>query len=202
MTMRTPEGQPYIPDVVDLIVQRYQFKQYPTTFEEFSSEPIQFGMGKWNGVDIMNLSSFSDGISVESITTTEILDTFMDDLLSALEDRFNLKLVPLSTNGKFYESNLVVEMGESIQKKLEFIETINSKISKQQSEYGAGDYEYDFAALTTAPDPTVYSGKKPIPFSIVRRANLPFDDNAWYSTAPLKTKDHIELLEGLEIIMS
>jgi hypothetical protein len=47
-------------------------------------------------------------------------------------------------------------------------------------------------------DYSLIPGMKPAPFRLERRAGLGFDTNLYVSQAPLRTADHIKLLEQLE----
>ncbi len=64
VVIRMEEGQPYLPDLVDALVDRYSFLQSPGTMEEMQDEHSVFAMGKWRNTQIQELTAYSDGMIV------------------------------------------------------------------------------------------------------------------------------------------
>jgi hypothetical protein len=71
-------------------------------------------------------------------------------------------------------------------------------VTERLLSYGLRPFDFSFAAASLATDDTAMTGRKPVPFTVMRRVNVPFDANIYFSTAPLKTNDHIAALETFE----
>jgi hypothetical protein len=62
-------------------------------------------------------------------------------------------------------------------------------------------HDYSLAGLSLDCDPLAFPGRrKPVYFGIERRAGFRYDENIFFSPAPLRTKDHFALLERLEAL--
>ena len=75
-------------------------------------------------------------------------------------------------------------------------------LQKKQEGYGLRPFKFDFGGLSLATDPTLYAGRKPVAFTLARRVNAPYSEKFFYSSAPLKTDDHVALLQQLEKALS
>lgn len=201
MKVLPPEvGQPFLPDVITSVAERYRFQKFPVGFDQLLADAKMFAMGVWNGIQIDELAVYNDGIIVGARAPTKFLDDLCSDLIELISSRFGLNMVPASEQ-RHYESAVVIRLDQSISKKLSFLDVINSDLAAFQENYGLGTHDFGFASIETGVDMTKGSGKRPLTFSIVRRANVSFEDCVWFSAAPLKTDDHVALLENLERIM-
>jgi hypothetical protein len=55
-----------------------------------------------------------------------------------------------------------------------------------------------FARLDIQAEKGITANGPPPKFILERRAGIPFDKERYYSSAPIKTQDHITLLEEIE----
>ena len=102
---------------------------------------------------------------------------------------------------RHFESAIVVEMNVKSKKALSYLDEIAPFLTACQEGYGNPNFIFDFAAISSAIDPTKYPGGKPIAFTLAKRVNVPFEANIYYSTAPLTTEHHLQMLERLERVL-
>jgi len=74
-----PSGELYLPDAVAKIVKRYSFLKSPSPEQAL---PYTFAVGKFQNSQIAEFSLYNDGLIVSSASDTDLLDAFLDDLLS------------------------------------------------------------------------------------------------------------------------
>jgi hypothetical protein len=60
------------------------------------------------------------------------------------------------------------------------------------------NFDYEADSLTLAPDDAKLSGMKPSSFKIERRAGIEHQLTQYFSLAPLRTDDHLALIERWE----
>jgi hypothetical protein len=192
-----PSGQVYLPEAAAKLVQRYSFAKYPS-LEELLKATQSFSMGTFKGVQIQDFSIYSDGVIVSSRSDTDILDAFLDDLFAWIASE--LGLVPVITDRpeKHYESTLVVKSETDLvlatKPAKDVVDAFNRIWHKK---YFETDYAHSGFLLHC--DASQFKGRRnPMHFVVERRLGVPFDQNLFFSTAPLSTKDHLDFLARLE----
>lgn len=160
------------------------------------SDTFLFQHGVFEDVGINEFGIYEDGLVVASRAGTDFLDRFIKDVLSWAAATLDLVEVNIPPKERHYESMLIVSM--KIDRSFPYMANLAQSLTLTQEKYGLRPFEFAFSALQIASDVTMYAGRKPIPFTLARRINVPFDANIYYATAPLKTVDHIAALEALE----
>lgn len=201
VSIHPSRGQPFAPDAVAAIVRRYNFQKFPNTIDEFRGDTKTFSMGKWGDVQIDEFAAYNDGIIASATARTDVIADFLDDLYSFALKEFGLERVVVPKEARFFESSVVVQMDTAISEKLSFLKGLIRDLEAFMSQYGLGDFDFQPYALQAGVDMARYPGKRPSPFSLVRRVNIAFEENYWWSSAPLKTDDHLKVLENLESAM-
>lgn len=97
-----------------------------------------------------------------------------------------------------YDSQLIIEADQKILQSLYVPIKLGSQIREMVANNTGLDTEYHWAGFTLAPDQAKLSSIKPSLFRFERWLASEFALNQFYSSAPLKTKQHISLLENLE----
>lgn len=193
MNVVRPQGQAYLPEIAAKVISKYQFTK-PPSLEDLSKDTVKFQIGKFNDVQINEFSVYGDGILVNGRCPTEVLEDFMNDILKFTKE---LGAIPVLShrNEVHFESNIVVQskadLGAFIIPKAEAL--IRGYVEQRiQVPLVPSGVVLDFE-----PNP-VKMRRKPSRFFIERRYGVKFEDNVFLCIAPLKTKDHIELLTELE----
>ncbi len=97
-----------------------------------------------------------------------------------------------------YESNLVVEVDEKILAPLSELSDIGGVIGEMVALNTGLEVGFQSAGFMFAPDLTQIASLKPSVFRLERRLVSEFSLCQFVSSAPLKTKQHMDVLERLE----
>ncbi|MGQ0443940.1 MAG: hypothetical protein ACT4O2_02125 [Beijerinckiaceae bacterium] len=200
-SVHRPAGQLFMPSAAAMLVNRYHFQKIPGP-DDGADGILKFDQGVYNNVGINELAIFPDGLVVTTRAYTNVIDEFIDDLMAWAKHELGIQETGIPPRERHYESTLIVNMSVGSRWNIPYIDHINSSLKRYQSEYGLRDFDFTFGGFSSIVDSTVYAGRKPIAFSVVRRINVPIDADIFYSTAPLKTEDHLALLSDLERRMS
>jgi hypothetical protein len=154
--------------------------------------------GIFEGVGINEFTMYQDGMVVSSRANTDLLDAFIEDLLVWARNELGLVETGVPPRERHYESALVVTLEIDVSAAFPWMQKLNATLTERQVNYGLRPFDFSFGAISVANDPLTYGGRRPIPFTIARRVNVPFEADTYYATAPLKTADHLAVLEALE----
>lgn len=195
--VRRPEGQLFLPFAIKKLVEHYSFGGAPKSIEQLQEPPVAFQHGVFNGTAIDKVEIYNDGIVVSGASNTNVFDAFLDDLFSWIGPELGLTEVPQLRHGRIFESAVVAELAINPDKVAPWSRTIRSLIGEKWEAAGRPKFEFEFSQLRFGPDPHERTFA-PINFSLERRAGIPFEQNIYFSTAPLRTDDHVEVLRAIE----
>ncbi len=193
----TKSGPFYLPDAVDRLVKRYRFADYPKSIKEMKTEfgSVRFSHGEYNNSVVDSFQIFQGGLVAEGKISTKILDEFLEDFVGFAKQEYDLEITDLVESRKFYESRIVCQLNFDIEDRFNFFSEMMTSITDSLMSYGVKTSKYQPIGLSFHADPSkVEDIYKPRVFSIEKRIGLPYDKNIYYSSAPLKTDDHIALL--------
>ncbi|MCY4283708.1 MAG: hypothetical protein OXC25_13760 [Thiotrichales bacterium] len=191
-------GQPYMPHIVAQVEERYRFGSAPHSIEELGGNRAEFGHGLFNGNAIEALEIYNDGIIVTSRSDTNFIDEFIVDLTAWLESEHDYCMIETHTVSKMYESILLVETDRDIFQPLDTYSKIFRMIEKALQDSCGLEIAYQNFGFALSADQTRNSALKPIPFRFERKEGIDFSRHNFFTTAPLKTKQHLEILSRLE----
>lgn len=193
---------------IQAVASRYQFIKYPTPADVVSPELRQTGLHFARGVihrvdSIVNISEvaiFTDGIVITSQTTDDG-EVFWQDLYNFLTTEHSFR--PLARKPRIrFISQIVVDFQRELSAVITGYERIIAYIQLAlEEEYnvmlklGLSKIEFDTDQAEKA---TLQVSK----FIIERRVNMPFDQERYYCSAPLRTKEHVNLLEKIEGVLA
>jgi hypothetical protein len=197
-----PKGKSVFPEILEWLKDRYDFKVAPETAEGIEAkEGLQFKKGAYQAreevfVDV-ELSVFNDGFVAKSSSSTEDTDRFLDDVISSAVVDFNLTFDPSMIRRKLYLSELNIKLQQPIPNLNPKLSAFASKLTKDSG--STNPFEAGGLSFWTDVTNSVY---KTPPFTIERRLNAPFNENRFYTKAPLQTTQHIEMLAEFEEILA
>lgn len=191
------KGQVFLPSAAAALLARYQFQGVPSQ-AEMLGDTIIFKHGHFQDVGINELGLYNDGMVITSRANTDYLDVLLSDILEWADAELGIKETGIPPREKHYESSVIVSMSIIANKVAPELEYTTRSLTNFQESYGLRSFGFDFGGISIAPDATAYTGRKPVAFTLARRINVPFDSGIFYSTAPLRTQDHLALLNGLE----
>lgn len=196
--MRPLETQPYLPDVLASLVRRYKFIGFPSGLEELSAASKRLSMGSWAGSQIDELKVYNDGVIVDAPQNSDVIDAFIDDLYGFVRETFRYVVMSGAEEVRHYESAIVVKLAPSVTSGLSALHALSEDVSKYQAAYGLPGFEFEPTRLGVDVDASKHAGKRPISFTLERRLGEPFEQDQWFSSAPLKSNDHIAVMRKLE----
>ena len=192
-------GQIYIPNALANFQQRYNFIEIPETSSYLNPEKgIKFKHGKFEDISIAEISLYPDGIVAHSSAPVEVIERFVDDVVRWTEDALQAEEISSLPSVKLFDSHVIVQSAIEFGSTLQKIEGLGHKISILLDRYGIATKPYTIGGIglyNDEPDGGMYKTSK---FTFERKADQPFSQNLYFSTAPLRSKDHLELLALLE----
>jgi len=193
--LRRPKGQLFLPLAAQGLVDRYHFQGLPENL--LSEPPLTFEHGVFDDSAIAELRVYNDGLVVSSACRSETLDAFIQDLLIWTKTTYEMQEIQQLRQGAIYESALVVQLDIDPDRIIPWARPIEKMVSAKWESYGRPKFKFEFDCISVSPDPSERS-LVPINFLVERRAGVSFDKNIYFSAAPLKTSDHLEVLAEFE----
>lgn len=191
--------------LVEEIQEQYHFKQVPTPQDITNGVPSNFIFGKVRkgdedipieGMSVTYFGTFATVVTAWTRTSTDDADFFLKSVSDWMTRKHQLDLTPtMPTN---YFSQLEVILDKTLLQRLVGLQQFGTAVGALLRHYGFHKYP-DF-------EPSGFSlnfdGTKPdryaSAFSLERRVGTPFEDNKYFTQAPLRTDDHIEILKQIE----
>lgn len=196
LSMTRPAGQLYMPIVIRALEERYGFQTLPSS-DALADDVFHFAHGHIQGT-AFDLSIYRDGVIIKSASDTTFLEAALEDILQWAETEFGLIENQAVSVRRFYESNIVISGKFELQKAMSFDSSIGELLAAPLKKYGVVDHQYQWTQVSFALDPSSTTGRRASDFVLARRAGLPANSGIYFSSAPLKTSDHLEMLSQLE----
>jgi len=200
---RLTEGREsyYLYDLVKGIEARYRFLQAPKLVDEYDcTKGIRFLNGVFNkhvGVDRFEL--FANGIICEGKFATEELEGFVEDVFGWAEKEFG---IPPSKGPQAYLSHLEIHSETDIAEKFAAFSTFGQNLTDLLRSYGQATAEFKVSMIGLHSDQTETPFPKATAFVFDRRQGKPYSEQLYFSSAPLKTADHLRVLDKLEGLLA
>ena len=190
-----PQGRSSLPENLAALVGRYNFAKYPTSIDDMDLQKgINFAEGKLGDIAIIGVQMFQNGIIVDTRSSTDNSMGVFDDLLQFTKERNGATVVRRRyhlTSQITFQSDLKLSLINPL------LQPIADRLSSQLS--GTLNHPILFEPTAVMIGPQTWSMKiVPNSFTIERRAETPFNENTYFSSAPLPTSQHIELIEEIE----
>jgi hypothetical protein len=198
-----PLGGANGPAIVQAIASKYDFAQAPTnpTREDIDKNGLKFAAGQFEyenePINVGEFIVYNDGIMTSS-TSTENSEAFLDDVSDFLRDDFGFR--PIVSNVKrIFLSSVVVEFATSISSALKAFETLSNIVGAKLNAIDGTNYPVELARIDfdLNKDPEFRPPFVPR-FSIEKRINTPSSLRRYISGAPIRTRDHLALLDQIE----
>lgn len=181
--------------------QKYCFLQVPNTLAEFNPQSgIAFHKGLFEDQLIERFVVYNKGLLCGTGADSDLCDGFLDDVQTWGESEFGFS--PNSKKGKSdsYESHLEVHIDDNLAMAFQAYSGIGQSIWECLKSYGHSPAMFEVSGITLhtdviqLPDAALH----PIQFRLERRANNAYFANIYYAQAPLRTQDHVAVLQELE----
>ncbi|HEV2424991.1 MAG TPA: hypothetical protein VGZ29_09210 [Terriglobia bacterium] len=193
-----PRGRAYYPQLVQALVERYGFLKYPKTAEEFDeTKGVTFEMGRAGDVTIDKIQIFPQGIVVDTASSTSDSEQVLHEALMWLSETHGLSYDPAMISRRAYVSQLTFHSEIDMGSLNAALSGIAERISERVPQFFGREVTYQATAVTISYDALTVK-QAPAIFNIERRVETPFAEKKYFSTAPLPTDEHIDMLEDFE----
>lgn len=193
-----PRNQISVPQLVHGLTERYGFMKYPRTIEEFdASKGIIFSLGRINNINIERLELYFIGVVIETRSSTEDCEVVLDDLSHFVQQLVEIEYTPISEPRKFFLSELSFHSELNLNGLNKAFASVLPKMSQIVSSHARQEFKFETVAILGTPDLANIKIGPPL-FRIDRLGGVPFQDNKYFSSAPLPTKNHLQILEEFE----
>lgn len=188
-----PRGLDFQP-ILLAIKNRYGFAEYKRTDPPATGPLHRFGLGAYaggiedRGIEITELALYNDGISADTRHSTDATNSFLGDLLRFVSQH-GLTYKPAMIRKREYRSKLVVESDLdmfSLNPGLPAFLSLLQQTCNSAEEFAPVQVEF----ATDHSNPPI--------FTFARRAGLTFDQDRYFSSAPVDTETHRKLVEAFE----
>ncbi len=162
-------------------------------------EPLRFEHGSFGEIAITLFEVHQQGLIAEC-ATTENAEEFIEDISAWGAEKYGLARADKGAK-RVYSSNLVVQFGSSASALLSNFATISGALSGSLRELYKIDVPSEVSRIAIRPDPERLSPRMQglLPdFTLERRIFAPYDEQKFYSVAPLPTKAHEKFLKLIE----
>jgi len=198
-----PKGLKLYPSAITALRDKYQFLVYTTKVEDADpGKGIKFQGGSFSTNDgeiNTDLTIYNDGFVCTNQSSTIHTDAFLEDVLTWSSEKLGLTYDPKMIRKRSYLSELTVQTSRHFSEVSDKIKQFSQKLSSQVSSTQGEGIDLELAGLTFSND--LSSGVRYF-FRFERKENASFSEERYYSTAPVGTEDHIELLNEFEGIFT
>jgi hypothetical protein len=199
LTEWDPKNKIYAMDLIQKLVERYGFLIFPKTLQDFrSANGAVFEAGKMGEIIIEKLTLYAQGIVIDTRSSTDDCELILTDAARWFSDITGVHFSQERITRKFYFSQLSF----ATDLKFEFLNprlrNVSSLLSQIVSKYASRQVEYETVAISFQVDHTKDTVLFWQPMRIERLEGSSFDENRYFSAAPVPTNDHILLLREFE----
>ena len=197
----TMEGRLYGVKLYRAFEDRYGFLQGPRVLSDFD---LKNGITFLNGlfdrrVVIDRVQIYGNGILAEGKTSTDECDAFLDDVINWSAKEAGLEFVESDPNSmKLYLSQLELEVPKSLERSFQKYAEIGEVVGGFLLSYKQPYQQMYPAGILFSSDNAEHNR---VPIKFERRAETPFSQNLYFSSAPLRTADHLKVISMIENLL-
>jgi hypothetical protein len=191
------------PKIVAAITSRYQFKHPPAnpTREDIEKNGLKFAGGQMvhdeRLLNIVEFTVFNDGL-VSVSNSTENAEAFLEDIYTFLVSEFAFRKITSHVK-KIDLSTVVVDFRTSLNEIIRGYKAETDLIARHLNSIDDTAFPLELARVDFVlnKDPEFRPPNVPR-LTIEKRAHTQFSQHRYYSTAPVQTAKHLEILEKIE----
>jgi hypothetical protein len=194
----TPYGSISLAKIAPRLVEKLEFSSFPKTIEQFDeSKGIVFEDGLWNGIPIQKMTIYNNGIMMDTRKGTDVSLRVVKEIFDwaviefgLVVPEYGLQKTRFLNRFTFFSEVLAALGGHPVKRLSESLSQHVAEITGRTHRYETIRIDIDFDRMEQ---------QVPIaPLTIQRRITSPFEQNKFYTEAPLPTDAHIALIEQLE----
>lgn len=193
-----PRGRLYYPKFVQALVERYQFQRFPTKPEDFDEvKGVEFNDGIWEGIAVEKLVIYTNGIQIDTRSSTRDSRRFVEEALEWHRDSFAMTYHPQMIKRWAFISAVTFNSEISLTSLHPALQALAPKLAKSAAVYTEQEMDYEVVGIQMTFDQSKI--RNPIAgFQLQRRTGPPFSEKKYFSEAPMHTDEHLEALNELE----
>jgi hypothetical protein len=194
-------GMIYFPEVGAALVQRYGFTKFPTKPEDFDEDKgVEFLDGRSGKQVINKIVLLTSGMYLDTQINTAASENLWYELMDWAVETFGVSFQREMVTRCAYVSNVTFYSEVPVLRLNPIFDEV-ARVTTMEVEKNFGrKLEYQPAAISITYD-QISTKFGTAAFTVQRREGVPFEENKYFSTAPLKTEIHLELLEKWENAM-
>lgn len=198
-------------ELATAVKEKYEFIKAPSD-STLANQPVDFQAGKFKRRNrIISIEQFvvtyignkATSLGVSMRASSDDAEAFLDDIIDWASRQHHLDTEEVASRAFFSQVEFTVPKVLS-ERFLEFKELSNA-ITEFVRNYGLKEEcpSYELTGFSINIDSVAHEDLKPMPqpFAVERRVGVPFDQNKYFSQAPLRTQDHKSVLERLETLL-
>jgi hypothetical protein len=190
-----PFGRRSAAETVTELRNRYKFAFAPDSLNNLdNNKGAEFGSGRLGDIVIDKLTLFSNGIVVDTRSSTENAESVANDLLEVSRELLGSKAI---VGRKHFVSQITFKSKMQMSRMNPILAEISQQIKLSLGSSMHQEYVVDIASVTVQVDET-QAKIAPAKFTIARRADAAFFEDIYFASAPLRTPLHLELVEKFE----
>ena len=192
----------FITDLIGEVQRRYRFLEAPNKAEGIDLEKgLHFALGIFEGTTIDALDVFADGLTARASAKTDVIDRFLTDLSEWASKTLHVSIQAAEPVAKGYLSTLEVSPSKDLAIWANGMTSLGQMLDAMLVVQGFAIAPYQTIGLAMHADKKTAWPLHPAKFLFERRIGQSYDDNVFFSEAPVPTSDHIKLLEQLENLL-
>jgi hypothetical protein len=201
-----PERVPPMQDIVQLVRDTYQFIQFPVFLPGMQvPSVVNFAGGRFqdqNGAFAINQLLLTPKGDSVAATNTDQSDMVLDHLVNLFQTTFGYRLAEVVEHApKIHWSHVVVEFDSGIEQfigKIAAVEAVVTLHTGKAQPFRTKTISFGTSTSPLPPTADTIDILENNDFVIERRIDRPFEENRFFSMAPLRTTDHIQALVDIE----
>lgn len=201
-----------LPDAIQAMADRYHFVGSPSdadivaatssaTNPNSPAKALTFTQGKatvrQKVIAIENLQIYAAGILVTTRTSTKDTDAIVDEVIEWAASHFDIVYEDIRS-GRAHMSQIDFRFERPLSELLPHFSGIGPRISEELEGFFEFKPPYELTGIQFYFDKSKYPAFAPPVLKIDRRDGIPFDQNVYWSEAPLTTDHHINVLTEFE----
>ena len=195
-----PTSGIYMPALYQAVSDRYAFVARPQDLHVAIASGAKFNHGRLitpnKTITISDIGIYNDGIIVDSLNTDDaeiILEDFILWTKNILGLRDTITQIP-----RTYSSLVTVEFERPIESALRGVEIFTGSLNAALKNAYGWDLETNILRFGVNADPQSVPPLRNTHFFLERRISRPYSENRYQSGAPLRTEEHLALLQTIE----
>ena len=191
-----PYGRTSTVDALQMLAAAFTFSKYPKSLAEIDIQKgIELVDGRMRDIVIDKITIYVNGFIVDTRSSTENSEAIVATILKSIHSAFGAVISP---ERKTFTSQVIFRSDITL---LALQPPILKDVSMRLTDTTSADLKHPFSFEPTGViiNADLSQSKiPPSPLTIERLADTPFSERLFSSTAPLRTNEHLEVLEQFE----